>query len=130
MTRSPCARVAGSFQKEVTSTVLWLRNFKLRIWYVMQLGSIYYDARRYKDAIETIESLRNFETIWTDFYLAASHAQIGHEMEARRALQGALKFDPQATIEGWITPENIPHKDPSYREHFAEGLRKAGLPER
>jgi adenylate cyclase len=98
-------------------------------WYVMQLGPIYYDARRYKDAIETIESLRNFETIWTDFYLAASHAQLGHEMEARRALQGALKFDPQATIEGWITAENIPHKDPSYREHFAEGLRKAGMKE-
>jgi len=51
-------------------------------------------------------------------------------MEARRALKGALKFDPQATIEGWITPENIPHKDPSYRERFVEGLRKAGLPER
>jgi adenylate cyclase len=99
-------------------------------WYVMQLGPIYYDARRYKDAIETIESLRDFETIWTDFYLAASHAQMGHEKEAHRALQGALKFEPQATIEGWITPENIPHKDPSYREHFAEGLRKAGLPER
>jgi adenylate cyclase len=99
-------------------------------WYLMQLGPIYYDARRYKDAIEAIESLRTVETIWTDFYLAASQGQIGNEIEARRALQGALKFDPQATIEGWITPENIPHKDPSYREHFAEGLRKAGLPER
>jgi adenylate cyclase len=99
-------------------------------WYVMQLGPIYYDGRRYKDAIETIESLRNFETIWTDFYLAASHAQMGHEKEAHLALQRALKFDPRATIEGWITSENAPYKDPSYREHFAEGLRKAGLPER
>jgi len=99
-------------------------------WYIMQLGPIYYDAHRYQDAIETIESLRNFETIWTDFYLAASHAQLGHQTEARQALQGALKFDPQATIEGWITSENVPYKDPSYAEHLREGLRDAGLPER
>ena len=99
-------------------------------WYIMQLGPIYYDAHRYQDAIETIESLRNFETIWTDLYLAASHAQLGHQTEARQALQGALKFDPQATIEGWITSENVPYKDPSYAEHLREGLRKAGLPER
>ena len=99
-------------------------------WYIMQLGPIYYDAHRYQDAIETIESLRNFETIWTDFYLAASHAQLGHQTEARQALQGALKLDPQATIEGWITSENVPYKDPSYAEHLREGLRDAGLPER
>ena len=98
-------------------------------WYVMQLGPIYYDARRYDDAIRTIESLRNFETIWTDFYLAASHAQLGHETQARRALQGALKFDPQATISAWITAENVPYRDSSYSEHLREGLRKAGLPE-
>jgi hypothetical protein len=47
---------------------------------------IYYDARRYEDAIVAIESLRNFETILTDFYLAASHAQLGHEMQARQTL--------------------------------------------
>src|SRR5262249_27656876 len=85
-------------------------------WYVMQLGPIYYDARRYEDAIATIESLRNFETIWTDLYLAASHAQLGHNAEARQALQGVLKFDPEAAIERWVTPENVPYLDPSYHE--------------
>jgi hypothetical protein len=54
-------------------------------WYVMQLGPIYYDARRYKDAIEIIESLRNFETIWTDFYLAAR----GLDHTGERSLQGS-----------------------------------------
>jgi adenylate cyclase len=98
-------------------------------WYVMQLGPIYYDARRYQDAIATIEGLRNFETIWTDLYLAASHALLGHDTEARQALHGVLKFDPEATIERWITPENVPYKDPSYHEHLREGLRRAGLPE-
>jgi len=27
------------------------------------------------------------------------------------------------------TAEKVPYKDPGYREHFRDGLRKAGLPE-
>jgi adenylate cyclase len=98
-------------------------------WYVMQLGLIYYDARRYDDAIATIESLSNSETILTDLYLAASHAQLGHENKARQALLGALKFDPKATIRDWVTAEKIPYKNSSYHEHLREGLRRAGMPE-
>jgi hypothetical protein len=38
-----------------------------------------------------------------------------------------LKFDPEATIERWNTPENVPCKDSSYHEHLREGMRSAGL---
>jgi adenylate cyclase len=98
-------------------------------WYASQLGSVYYDARRYADAIATLEGLGDSETVWSDLYLAASHAKLGHDSEARAAIERALKIEPEATIEGWITPEKIPYKEQSYRDHFREGLHKAGLPE-
>jgi adenylate cyclase len=98
-------------------------------WYVMQLGEIYYDARRYEDAIVTLESLRDLETILIDLYLAASHGQLGHEDKARRVIERALKIEPEATIERWTTAEKVPYKDPSDRQHLHDGLRKAGLPE-
>jgi adenylate cyclase len=97
-------------------------------WYVLQLGPIYYDAHRYADAIATLEGLGDSETIWSNLYLAASHAQLGHDSEARQAIERALAIQPEATIAGWTTAEKISYKDPSYRKHFREGLRKAGLP--
>jgi adenylate cyclase len=98
-------------------------------WYVMQLGQIYYDAYRYEDAIATLESLHSLETIWIDLYLAASHAALGHDVEAQRAIERAANLDPQATIKRWITDEKTPYKDAKDREHLREDLRKAGLPE-
>ena len=98
-------------------------------WYVLQLGPIYYDARRYMDAIATLGDLRDSETIWSNLYLAASHAQLGHDSEARKAIERALIIQPRATIEEWSTAKKVPYKEPSAREHFREGLRKAGLPD-
>jgi adenylate cyclase len=98
-------------------------------WYVMQLGPIYYDARRYGDAIVTLDGLRDLETIFIDLYLAASYAQLGHEGKARKVIEHALKIQPGATIEGWATSEKLPYKNPSDLEHLRDGLRKAGLPE-
>jgi hypothetical protein len=59
----------------------------------MQLGPIYYDGGRYKEASETFENIRNFEAIWTVLCVAASHAQLGHLIEAQQTLQRALKFN-------------------------------------
>jgi hypothetical protein len=64
-----------------------------------------------------------------DLYLAASHAQLGHDSEARRAIEHALKIQPEATIEVSTKAEKFPYEDPSDREHLHDGLRKAGLPE-
>jgi adenylate cyclase len=98
-------------------------------WYVLQLGPIYYDGRRYADAVATLEGLGDSETIWSNLYLAAGHAQLGHDSEARRAIERVLKIQPQATVEEMSAPEKVPYKEQSYREHFRDGLRKAGLPD-
>jgi adenylate cyclase len=96
---------------------------------VIQLAQIYFDARRYQDAVGTLEGLHGLETIWIYLYLAASHAALGQAGEARRVIEQALKCDPRATIRQWITNEKAPYKDPKDRQHLRENLRKAGLPE-
>jgi hypothetical protein len=54
---------------------------------------------------------------------------VDHDSESRNTIDRALKIDQRATIEGWTTPEKVPYGDPGCREHFREGLHKAGLSE-
>jgi adenylate cyclase len=125
-----CLSYAGRAEEALEWALKAMRlNPHYPAWYVLQLGPIYYDARRYADAIATLEGLGDSETIWSNLYLAASHAKLGHDSEARKAIERALKIQPHATIEAWTTAEKVPYKDASYREHFRDGLRKAGLPE-
>ena len=43
-------------------------------YWLMLLGSIYFDARRYEDAIATLEGMGTIDTLGNQLYLAASHA--------------------------------------------------------
>jgi adenylate cyclase len=95
----------------------------------MQLGQIYYDARRYDEAIAALESLRTNDTVYRRLYLAASHAAIGRTGEAQRAVERILQMDPEATIARRTTLEMAPYKDSGDLEHFRENLRRAGLRE-
>ena len=98
-------------------------------YWLMQLGQIYYDARRYEEAIATLEGLRTLDTMSIRLYLAASHAALGHTGEAQKAITRALELDSQATLARWTSAELAPYKNPVDLEHFREHLRKAGLPE-
>lgn len=98
-------------------------------WYVAQLGQIYFDARRYEEAITAFRSLSNFDTIDVRPYLAASHAHLGHFEEARRAIARAIQLDGKATLAKWGSVRMAPYKSAEDLEHFRDGLRKAGLPE-
>jgi adenylate cyclase len=98
-------------------------------WYVMQLGQIYYDARRYDEAIASFHSLSATDTVSIELYLAASYAALGHMGDSRKAIARALELDPEATIAKWTSPDSAPYSDPKDLEHFAGGLRMAGLPE-
>lgn len=98
-------------------------------WYVVQLGQIYYDARRYDEAIAALESLRTIDTTARRLYLAASHAALGHTGEAQKATERILQMDPRATVTRQSSLEMAPYKNSSDLEHFRENLRRAGLPE-
>jgi hypothetical protein len=58
--------------------------------------------------------------------MAASYAQVGKLDEARVALGDMLEGSgTERTVAGVIRPFRLPRD----REHYAEGLRKAGLPD-
>lgn len=98
-------------------------------WYIVGLGQIYHDARRYDEAIAALESIRTIDTAYRRQYLAASHAALGCMGEAQKAIERVLQMDPQATVTRQSSPEMAPYKNSSDLEHFRENLRRAGLPE-
>ena len=62
-------------------------------------------------------------------WLAATYAQLGDVEKARAEAAEALRIDPRWTIEGAGRQLNA-FKRTQDAEHFFDGLRKAGLPER
>ena len=98
-------------------------------YWVMQLGPIYFDARRYEDAISTLEKLHSKDTIGVQLYLAASHAALGHLDEARATMASVIRLDPLATVERLAPTFLAPYKNASDRDQLRENLVKAGLPE-
>ena len=62
-------------------------------------------------------------------WLAANLAQLGRLDEARAEAAEVLRLDPKYTIDG-TQRRLFLHKRPEDAEHFFDGLRKAGLPER
>ncbi|MDH3690688.1 MAG: adenylate/guanylate cyclase domain-containing protein [Gammaproteobacteria bacterium] len=97
-------------------------------WYVLRLGSAYYDARQYEDALiplkEAIE--RNPKFKQARLTLAATYAQLDRIEQARNQVERLLADHPDASIkqEGqWEFARD------EWVEHWIGALRKAGLPE-
>jgi len=60
-------------------------------------------------------------------WLAATHAQLGQLEEARAEAAEMLRLHPGFTVAGMVRISPLKHaKD---RNHYHDGLRKAGLPE-
>lgn len=93
-------------------------------WYWIDLGIVFYMARRYEDAIEAY-CHRTKPGHWVLSRLAACYAQMGRMEEAAAAVTQVLRLKPDFSIAklrraGWGTAES---------EHVKDGMRKAGLPE-
>jgi tetratricopeptide (TPR) repeat protein len=97
-----------------------------RPWYYWELGLAQYAARQYENAIETLRRDIVYRTGGRRI-LAAALAQLGRVDEARREAALFLASTPKFTIRQWL--ETQPIRDQATGEHFADGYRKAGLPE-
>ena len=62
--------------------------------------------------------------VWA--YVAACHARLGHEEQARTAAHRTLEMFPKFSIERFMTRE--PFRNASDSDYLAESLRLAGLP--
>jgi len=98
-------------------------------YYVMQLGQILFDCRKYDEAVTALESLRNFDTTLMRVYLAAGLAALGRIPEARSSIDRLLELDPDATVARWASYDMLPYRNPEDLEHCRQHLAKAGLPE-
>jgi adenylate cyclase len=97
----------------------------------LSLGSAYFFAHRYRDALAAINRITTRQgapAYW--LYKAATHAQLGQLDEAHAAVAEALKLDPELTLQGEHEGRLALGLAPAYAEHLTAALRKAGLPER
>ena len=93
-------------------------------WYWVDLGSIFYAARRYADAVEAFGH-RTQPGHWVLSRLAAAYAQLGRLDEARAVAAEILRLRPDFRLStlrtgGWNDEDT---------RHFIDGMRKAGLPD-
>ena len=84
-----------------------------------------YLKRRYQDVVNTLIRMTNPSL--GSRLLAASYAHLGWTSEAKFWAQRVLRYQPDFTISDWI--EKLPETDRAENEHFADGLRKSGLPD-
>ncbi|MFQ5984806.1 MAG: BTAD domain-containing putative transcriptional regulator [Alphaproteobacteria bacterium] len=114
-------------------------------WYLDFLGSAYYAARRYQEAITALEGARDALPD-TAPWLAASYGQSGRLDDARALMTDYLGSAgaepwwlnvPESTAEVEGDPTGLlrymvymyPFKNPGDLDHLLDGLRKAGLTE-
>ncbi|WP_203423276.1 tetratricopeptide repeat protein [Sinorhizobium sp. BG8] len=103
-------------------------------WYFWNLGRAYYATRRYQDALDAIAAIKTppnefIPTPPNDVLLvvAASNAQLGKLDEARAAMAEFSQNDPDWSLEKSAA---FHYRNDSDRQHWLDGLRKAGLKER
>ena len=93
------------------------------------VASAHFLAGRYAEALSWAErAVRdNPRFSLAQTIAAASNAHAGRMTEAQKAVVRILEIDPLMRLSN--LQEFIPLRKPEDRERFAEGLRKAGLPE-
>jgi adenylate cyclase len=95
-------------------------------WYWTNLGVAHFVARRDAEAIIAIRHRSNL-SFYCQAYLAASHARLGEVAAMRVAAAEIMRLRPDFTVTGFVSKES--YQNAADREHLAENLRKAGLPE-
>jgi tetratricopeptide (TPR) repeat protein len=100
------------------------------MWYILfQMAFACFVAERYEEALDWARRSLQRRPEWANSYrvLAASYAQLNQPEEARRALDESLRLHPNFSASTWQLV--VSGADPSVRERYIDGLRKAGLPE-
>jgi TolB-like protein/Tfp pilus assembly protein PilF len=95
-------------------------------WYWPMLGVAYFTARRYDEAIATLDRSPTMP-FWALGYLAACHALAGRTDSARYHAAEVVRIMPDFSVTRFAAKE--PFKRATDREHLLDGLRRARLPE-
>ncbi|TAX66767.1 adenylate/guanylate cyclase domain-containing protein (plasmid) [Rhizobium ruizarguesonis] len=93
-------------------------------WYWGELGSMYFNARRYDDAIASMRRSTTLSCV-KQAWLAASYALSGKPDDAKHLVEEILRQVPEFSIARFLPKEPLLRRED--RQHLAEGLRKAGF---
>ncbi len=95
-------------------------------WYLWYLGDAYNALGRSEDVIATVQKMSDPSE--GRRLLAANYAHLGMMAEAKVQAEEVLKLHPQFSIANWS--KRPPYKNREILEHYMDGLRQAGLPEK
>ena len=98
------------------------------------LGTSLYSLGRYEEAVAAFGRMKKLPP-WVHRNLVAAYAQLGRLDDARRAFaaleetieQQQRDGDPDASVERILGQAGHYYKNEADREHWLDGLRKAGL---
>ncbi len=95
--------------------------------YLHLMGQAYFHLQQYDEAIEVLKRrlVRKPESDISRVLLAACYGHLGKLDKSRLEWDDAIRINPTYSIEQ--KRQMLPYRDPADFEHFAEGLRKAGL---
>ena len=93
------------------------------------IGGAHFSAARYDEAVASAQKaiLMRPSAVFIYRLLAPALAHLGRIDEARQAVKALLQAYPDATIARIV--ETNPNTVPHFVDRYADGLRKAGLPE-
>ena len=96
-------------------------------WQLTYLGSAYFFAGRYEEALTYFKKLqeRNPDNMWAYFMPAGIYGHLGCEEEARAAAKEILRINPKYSIE--VSEKYLGCKNRDKWNLLINGLRKAGL---
>lgn len=95
-------------------------------WYFRSIGQAMMALERYAEALAMFDQVI-LRTPRVNAYMAACHARLGHEMQARASAAACLDGQPAFSIRRFMSREAW--QKVTDAERLAESLRLAGLPE-
>ena len=100
-------------------------------FYLHLLGLAHFCLEQYDQALVFLKTYNQRDPKENKWLLAATYAHLGRNQEASEVLQSYMKKleFTEFTVQKVLKYANYAFKDPKDTERFAEGLRKAGLPE-
>jgi adenylate cyclase len=96
-------------------------------YYIFNLGQAFFQLKMYEEAVTALQKsiLQNPNFMPAHYVLAACYGHLGKQELARAKAEDVKRMIPGFSAKG--SSETLPFKDEEDFEHFAEGLRKAGL---
>lgn len=94
-------------------------------WYLWCMADAYWTLGQPREVISTVQRMQ--DPAEGSRLLAVSYAELGMFKEAKEQAAIILSRNPSFSVNNW--KERLPHTDIALNEKFADGLRRAGLPQ-